>query len=55
MAQVLPLSRWNNMKLPELEYFSCDEDEEDSDSDDKPIIIHNEANFQGPSAAFDHS
>ena len=39
MAQVLPLSRWKNMKLPELEYFSCDEDEEDSDSGDKPIII----------------
>ena len=39
MAQGLPLSHWKNMKLPERQYFSCDEDEEDSDSDDKPIII----------------
>ena len=39
MAQGLPLSRWKNMKLPERQYFSCDEKEEDSDSDDKPIII----------------
>ena len=38
MAQGLPLSHWKNMKLPERQYFSCDEDEEDFDSNDKPTI-----------------